>query len=73
MGARRVICVVGSEGGGDRLRRVALGRVAEQNSDRVVLTTDNPRSEDPDQIIAEIMSMVRKANWKLVRVIPPSS
>jgi UDP-N-acetylmuramoyl-L-alanyl-D-glutamate--2,6-diaminopimelate ligase len=59
MGADRVICVVGAEGGGDRLRRVALGRVAEQNADRVVLTTDNPRAEDPDQILDDLLAGFR--------------
>jgi UDP-N-acetylmuramoyl-L-alanyl-D-glutamate--2,6-diaminopimelate ligase len=66
MGAGRLICVVGSEGGGDRLRRVAMGRVAEQNADRVVLTTDNPRSEDPDQILDDLLTGFRHPGRVLV-------
>ena len=58
--AGRVICVVGGQGGdGNRLRRAALGRAAENHADRVILTTDNPRAEDPDQILDEILAGFR--------------
>jgi UDP-N-acetylmuramoyl-L-alanyl-D-glutamate--2,6-diaminopimelate ligase len=66
MGAGRVICVVGSEGGGDRLRRSAMGRAAEQNADRVILTTDNPRAEDPDQILDDLLAGLRHPGRALV-------
>jgi len=56
LGAGRVICVTGAEGGLDRLRRAALGQAAESGADRVLLTTDNPRAEDPDQILDDLLA-----------------
>jgi UDP-N-acetylmuramoyl-L-alanyl-D-glutamate--2,6-diaminopimelate ligase len=47
-------CVVGCGGDRDRAKRPVMGRIAEERADRVVLTNDNPRTEDPDAILAEI-------------------
>jgi UDP-N-acetylmuramoyl-L-alanyl-D-glutamate--2,6-diaminopimelate ligase len=56
----RLICVVGAQGGeGQRLRRVALGRAAEAAADRVILTTDNPRLDDPDCILDDLLAGFR--------------
>ncbi len=64
--AGRVICVIGGQAGGDRLRRAALGRAAENHADRAILTTDNPRSEDPDRIIDEVLAGFRHPGRALV-------
>jgi UDP-N-acetylmuramoyl-L-alanyl-D-glutamate--2,6-diaminopimelate ligase len=52
----RVICVFGCGGDRDRAKRPVMGRIASELSDLVVVTSDNPRSEDPEAIIAEILA-----------------
>lgn len=52
---RRLITVFGCAGDRDRVKRPLMGRIAEAYSDVVVVTSDNPASEDPEDIIAEIV------------------
>lgn len=52
--AGRVITVFGCGGDRDRTKRPLMGRTACSNSDLVFLTNDNPRTEDPQQIFADI-------------------
>jgi UDP-N-acetylmuramoyl-L-alanyl-D-glutamate--2,6-diaminopimelate ligase len=58
---RRLVCVFGCGGDRDRGKRPIMGRVAAEAADLVVVTSDNPRSEDPDAIVAEIVPGVQGA------------
>jgi UDP-N-acetylmuramoyl-L-alanyl-D-glutamate--2,6-diaminopimelate ligase len=54
MATRRLITVFGAGGDRDRTKRPLMGMVAARLSDVVVITSDNPRSEDPTRIIEEV-------------------
>ena len=55
MATRRLITVFGAGGNRDRTKRPLMGMVAARLSDVVIITSDNPRGEDPAQIIEEVM------------------
>jgi UDP-N-acetylmuramoyl-L-alanyl-D-glutamate--2,6-diaminopimelate ligase len=52
----RVICVLGAGGDRDRGKRPVMGRIATELADVTIVTSDNPRSEEPEQIITEIVA-----------------
>lgn len=52
----RIICVFGAGGDRDRLKRPLMGEAAAKYADLVFVTDDNPRSEDPAAIRAEVMA-----------------
>jgi UDP-N-acetylmuramoyl-L-alanyl-D-glutamate--2,6-diaminopimelate ligase len=52
----RVICVFGCGGDRDREKRPQMGRIASELADVVIVTNDNPRSEDPQSIIDAILA-----------------
>ncbi len=56
----RVITVFGCGGDRDRTKRAPMGELAARLSDLAIVTSDNPRSEDPDRIIEEIEVGLRK-------------
>ena len=56
----RTVCVFGCGGDRDRGKRPLMGSIAARGCDLVVVTSDNPRSEDPGQIIAQILPGVQK-------------
>jgi UDP-N-acetylmuramoyl-L-alanyl-D-glutamate--2,6-diaminopimelate ligase len=73
MAARRLITVFGAGGDRDRTKRPLMGMVAARLSDIVIVTSDNPRSEDPLRIIEEVKrgaeSETRQSNARLVTVV----
>lgn len=59
---KRVITVFGCGGDRDREKRPVMGRIAETLSDLAVVTSDNPRTENPEEIIKEITAGLQKDN-----------
>jgi UDP-N-acetylmuramoyl-L-alanyl-D-glutamate--2,6-diaminopimelate ligase len=68
LGVGQIHCVLGAEGHQDRVVRLALAQAVEEGADRVILTSDNPRSEDPNQILDDLLSGFRRPGR--VRVEP---
>ncbi|HNT97288.1 MAG TPA: UDP-N-acetylmuramoyl-L-alanyl-D-glutamate--2,6-diaminopimelate ligase [Elusimicrobiales bacterium] len=68
-GGKKLITVFGCGGDRDRTKRAPMGRAACSLSDRVFITSDNPRTEDPAAIIAEIEAGV-KGKFSNYEVIP---
>jgi UDP-N-acetylmuramoyl-L-alanyl-D-glutamate--2,6-diaminopimelate ligase len=62
----RVITLFGCGGDRDRSKRPRMGRAAAENSDLIVLTSDNPRSEDPMAIIEEALAGVRETTTECI-------
>ena len=60
-GVHRVICVLGAGGDRDRAKRPLMGAAAARGSDVVIVTDDNPRTEDPTVIRAEVLRGVLDA------------
>ncbi len=62
----RIITIIGCGGDRDRTKRPIMGRAAEENSDYVIFTNDNPRTEDEKQIMNDILEGLHKENHEVI-------
>lgn len=66
----RIIAVFGCGGDRDKTKRPIMGKIGTELADEAVITSDNPRTEDPDAIIADILEGVVKHHNKKIIVEP---
>ncbi len=62
----RLICVFGCGGDRDRGKRPLMGEAASRHADQLIITSDNPRNEDPAEIIAQIARGVRRKHEQII-------
>ncbi|MBU6411938.1 MAG: UDP-N-acetylmuramoyl-L-alanyl-D-glutamate--2,6-diaminopimelate ligase [Planctomycetes bacterium] len=67
-GGGRLVCVFGCGGDRDRTKRPRMGKAASELADVVMLTSDNPRSENPGAIIEEVLTGVNASRRNVVQV-----
>ena len=66
----KLICLFGCGGDRDATKRPKMGAIAQNLSDKIVITSDNPRSEDPQQIITDIIAGLQSVSPERVTVEP---
>ncbi len=66
----RLIAVFGCGGDRDSSKRPKMGRIAEEKADILVVTSDNPRTEDPQQIITDILAGIERFQSERMIVEP---
>lgn len=66
----KLVCVFGCGGDRDVTKRPKMGAIAQKLADRIVITSDNPRSENPQQIITDIIAGLQSVNPDIVTVEP---
>jgi UDP-N-acetylmuramoyl-L-alanyl-D-glutamate--2,6-diaminopimelate ligase len=69
-GQGRLISVFGCGGDRDTTKRPIMGKTGAINSDITIFTSDNPRSEDPDEIIRQMKATLTKEELSKVKTIP---
>lgn len=65
-----LICLFGCGGDRDTTKRPKMGKIADDLADKIVVTSDNPRSEDPQLIISDIMTGIKSVNTHRIFVEP---
>lgn len=65
-----LICVFGCGGDRDATKRPKMGKIADTLADKVIVTSDNPRSEDPSLIISDILTGIQTVNPQKLFVEP---
>lgn len=66
---KRLICLFGCGGNRSRERRFEMGEVSSKLSDLTIVTSDNPRKEEPEAIIEDILTGVRRADGEYITIV----
>jgi UDP-N-acetylmuramoyl-L-alanyl-D-glutamate--2,6-diaminopimelate ligase len=66
LGPRRLLCVVGCGGDRDRTKRPQMAAIATSLADYTFFTADNPRSEDPEAILAEMLRGATSGGYEVI-------
>lgn len=62
----KIITIIGCGGNRDKTKRPIMGNIASENSDYVIFTNDNPRNEEPEEIMKDIIEGVKKENYEII-------
>ena len=64
----RIVCLFGCGGDRDRKKRAIMGRISGEIASFTILTSDNPRTEDPEFIINEIEEGIKETNAEYIKI-----
>ena len=65
---KRLVCLFGCGGNRSKSRRYEMGEVSGKLADFTIITSDNPRFEDPEAILADIESAISKTEGKYIKI-----
>lgn len=65
----RVVCVFGCGGDRDRSKRADMGRISGELADFTIITSDNPRTEDPEKIIEDIEKGIKDTKSEYIKIV----
>ena len=68
---KRLVCLFGCGGNRSKLRRYEMGEVSGNLADLTIITSDNPRDEEPQAIIDDIKTGIAKTSGKYVEILRP--
>ena len=64
----RIVCLFGCGGNRDRARRFEMGETSGHLADFTIITSDNPRDEEPEDIIADIVTGINRTNGEYITI-----
>ncbi|KHF40782.1 UDP-N-acetylmuramoyl-L-alanyl-D-glutamate--2,6-diaminopimelate ligase [Halalkalibacter okhensis] len=63
---KRIFAIVGCGGDRDRTKRPVMAKIACEHADRAIFTSDNPRSEEPEQILTDMTAGVKEGQYEVI-------